>query len=171
MYEQEKINDFYIRAENILATLDKNEAFKIITAELDKCDERYLNDYVIVLNNIRTEKNLDWIENNASRVKNISSNWGHVAALSYFNWTLADKWLTIGRPLSLIALDALIFCTTNGERLNQSLIMRKINPKLVDNPKLEIVARRLQVYLEIDNVPRTKDSVHRIINNIFETGK
>ena len=171
MYDQDKINDFYLRAESNANTLDIDEAFKIITNELDNCEDRYLNDYIIVLNNIRTEKNLDWIENNVNRIKNISSNWGHIAALSYFNWTRADKWLSSGRPLSLIALDALIFCTTNGERLNQSLIMREVNPRLMDNPKLEIVANRLQEYLQVDNVPRTKASVHRIIDNVFETGQ
>ncbi len=171
MYDQEKINDFYLRAENIANTLDKDTAFKIITNELDNCEDRYLNDYIVVLNHIRIEKNLDWIENNANRIKNISSNWGHIAALSYFKWTRADKWLSMGRPLSLVALDALIFCTTNGERLNQSLIMREVNPKLIDNPKLDIVANRLQEYLKVDSVPRTKDSVSRIINNVFETGQ
>jgi hypothetical protein len=102
------------------------------------------------------------------RIININRNWGHLAASSNFSWSKADKWLAKGRPLSLIALDALIFCTTIGERLNQSTWMRQIQPKLIDTPKPEIVAKRLQQYLSQDNVPRTKTAIQKIIENIFD---
>jgi len=120
------------------------------------------------LNFIRYEKVLDWIELNSHRIINVTLNWGHLAASSQFNWAKADDWLSKGRPLSLIALDALMFCTTNGERLNQSPWMREIQPRLIDNPKPEIVARRLKEYLTIDKVPRTDAVVEQIIKNIFE---
>jgi len=68
----------------------------------------------------------------------------------------------------LIALDGIMFCTTIGERLNQSPWMRQIQPKLVDNPKPEIVAERLKEYLLTDNVHRTKSTINKIIENIFD---
>lgn len=40
--------------------------------------------------------------------------------------------------------------------------------KLIDNPKLDLIANKLQEYLKEDSVPRTKNSVKLIINNIFE---
>ncbi|HEY8916825.1 MAG TPA: hypothetical protein VIM87_10310 [Chitinophaga sp.] len=168
MYDQEKVNDFIFRSENIAKKFDKDEAFAIISSEIDACEDRYLQEYITALNFIRHEKVLDWIETNTERIVNINLNWGHLAASSCFNWDKAEKWLTKGRPLSLIALDALIFCTTNGDRLNQSPWMRQIQPKLIDNPKPEIVATRLQKYLSVDNVPRTKTAIQRIIWNIFE---
>src|SRR5437762_5399866 len=112
MNDQEKVDDFVFRCENLAKSLDKDEAFTIIAAEIDNCENKYLNEYIIALNFIRHEKVLDWIEKNIHRTTNIGSNWGHLAASSHFSWERADKWLTIGRPLSLTALDALIFCTT-----------------------------------------------------------
>lgn len=168
MYDQEKVNDFVFRCENLAKSIDKDKAFNIIVGEIDNCEDKYLNDYITALNFIRNEKVLDWIEKNVYRVKNIGENWGHLAASSYFSWDRADKWLTHGRPLSLIALDAILFCTTVGERLNQSPWMRQIQPKLIDNPRPEIVANRLQEYLKTDGVPRTKSTIQKIIGNIVD---
>ncbi len=168
MHDREIIEDFYLRSENVQNNFDKDEAFRIISSEIDSCDDRFLYEYIGTLNYIRNEKVLDWIETSSKRIINVGQNWGHLAASSQFNWKRAEKWLLQGRPLSLIALDALMFCTTIGERLNQSPWMRQIQPKLIDNPKPEIIARRLQDYLIVDSVPRTKSSVQRIINNIFE---
>lgn len=168
MYHQEKIDEFVFRSEGISKTLDKDEAYKIISAEIDNCEDRYLHEYITALNFIRHEKVLDWIELSSRRITNITLSWGHLAASSHFNWNRAEEWLSKGRPLSLIALDALVFCTTIGERLNQSPWMRQIQPTLIDKPKPEIVAKRLQWYLTIDNAPRAKTVVEQIIRNIFE---
>jgi len=168
MYDQEKIDDFILRSESIAKNFDKDESFTIISTEIDNCDDRYLHEYITALNFIRHEKVLDWIEINSKRIVNITQNWGHLAAMSHFSLDRAEKWLTLGRPLSIIALDALVFCTTIGERLNQSLWMREIQPKLTDNQQPEVIAKRLQEYLQTDRVPRTRNAVDQIIDNIFE---
>lgn len=49
---------------------------------------------------------LDWIEQYRPE-KQISQHWGQLAAVSNFSWMTMLKWLSAGRPLSLIALDAL----------------------------------------------------------------
>jgi hypothetical protein len=92
-----------------------------------------------------------------------------LAASSYLSWNRAEKWLTNGRPLSLVALDGIMFCTTVGERINQSPWMRQIQPKLIDKPKPETVAKKLQEYLSTDNVERTRSVIQKIITNIFDT--
>ena len=46
--------------------------------------------------------------------------------------------------------------------------MRQIQPKLIDYPRPEIVAARLKEYLKADSVPRTKNAVLKIIENIFD---
>ncbi|MGH2647815.1 MAG: hypothetical protein ACRDE8_09625 [Ginsengibacter sp.] len=168
MYDQEKVDDFVFRSENLAKSVDKDKAFTIIVHEIDNCEDRYLNEYITALNFIRNDKVLDWLENNIHRTTNIGTNWGHLAASSYLSWDRADKWLTNGRPLSLVALDGVMFCTTVGERLNQSPWMRQIQPKLIDNPKPETVAKKLQGYLLTDNVPRTKSVIQKIIENIFD---
>jgi len=69
----------------------------------------------------------------------------------------------------LIALDALIYCTTTGERLNRALWLREHPPTLMNAPKPEIIANTLTAYLEKDCVPRTKNAVKQIMNNLFAT--
>lgn len=169
MNDQEKsIVDFHLRSEAIARRLPANEAFRIISTEINQCEDRFLNEYILALNYVRTDNTLDWIENNAHRIKSVGLNWGHLAAVSFFSWERAERWLSLGRPLSLIGLDALIFCTTNGERKNQSPLLQKLKPRLTDNPKSDVISNRLQNYLLTDSVPRTKDSVAKIINNLFE---
>lgn len=164
-------NELQIFAEPIAKCLDFEEAFKILTIELESEDDKFLSENVSALLYFKSDQTLDWIEKVSERIKNISSSWGQLAASSQFTWNRANKWLTIGRPLSLVALDSLIYCTTIGERLNQSLWLRQLNPRLIDNPRSEIIANRLREYLTFDCVPRTKNAVETIIDNVFETTK
>jgi hypothetical protein len=71
----------------------------------------------------------------------------------------------------LIALDSLIYCTTIGERLNQSLWLPQLNPRLIDNPRPEIIANRLHEYLLVDSFPRIKNAVETVVENVFEKTK
>ncbi len=168
MYDQEKVDEFVLRSENLAKRVDKDEAFLIISQEIDSCEDRYLSECITALNFIRNDKVLDWIEKNIHRTTNVGLNWGHLAASSNLSWDRANEWLRSGRPLSLVALDGIMFCTTIGERLNQSLWMRQIQPKLIDNPKVEVIANRLQEYLLKDNAHRTRSAINKIIDNIFD---
>jgi len=168
-WEQRQNNELQIFAEPICNSFESKEAFELIKEELESKDDKYLSENISAFLYLQSPLVLNWIENVQNRISNVNSHWGQLAASSKFDWNRASKWLTKGRPLSLIALDALIFCTTNGERLNQSLWMRKLNPKLSGNPGAEIVAKRLKQYQDKDNVPRTRNSINRIIQNMFET--
>ncbi|GET24149.1 hypothetical protein [Prolixibacter sp. NT017] len=170
-WENRRENELQIFAEPITKCLDSDEAFKILTRELESGNDKFLSENVSALLYFQSDKSLDWIEKVSERIKNISSTWGQLAASSKFTWERANKWLTIGRPLSLIALDSLIYCTTVGERLNQSLWLRRLNPSLIDNPSPETIAYRLSDYLNIDNVPKTKKAIETIIDNVFKTTK
>ncbi|MFC7445275.1 hypothetical protein [Mesoflavibacter profundi] len=170
MYDREKVENFQIRMEGIIEKHDTKNAFELITSELNACENQYLTEFMVPLNFLKYEPVLDWVEQNVQRVENVTQAWGHLSASSNFTWERAEKWLKMGRPWSLVALDATMFCTTLGERLNQSLWMREINPKLMDKPKLDRIANGLKKYLETDSVPRTKNTVNRIINDIFEIG-
>lgn len=167
MYNYEVVNAFLERSIIISESKTEEEAYKIIKAELDSLENKYLNECIGAFNYIQFEKCLDWIEENISRTENISLSWGHLAAISKFNWIRAEKWIDSGRPLSLVALDAINFCTIKGDKLNTSLMMREINPELLDNPNSEIIAEKISKYRLKDNTPRVKRIVDTIIKNLF----
>ncbi len=163
-----KENELLIFAEAIAKCFDLDEAFEILTNEIESKDDKNLSENISALLYLQSDKTLDWIEKVIHRTKNISANWGTLAASSKFSWVRADKWLTVGRPLSLVAIDGLIFCTTIGDRQNQALWLQQKPPKLTDNPRPEIIATKLKDYLSKDNVPRTKIAINKIINNVFQ---
>jgi len=165
-YDYNKVDEYIEWCRTVSNNHDVTEAFQLISNKISTCPDRYLNDFIAGLNFIQNEKSLDWIETNTVRIKNIGLQWGHLAASSNFTWKRAYKWLLLGRPLSLIALDGLLFCTTVGDRLNQSPWMQELNPKLKDNFIQEEVSKQLKEYLIIDKVPRTRVVIEKIINNI-----
>lgn len=161
-------NELQIFAGPLANCLDFEQAFNMLTTELESRDNIFLSENVSAMLNFKSSHTLDWIEKVSERIKNVSSSWGTLAACSQFTWERANKWLTIGRPLSLVALDGLIDCTTSGERKNQPSWLKQLKPQLMDNPRPEIIANRLREYLLIDNVPRTKNAVEIIIHNLFD---
>lgn len=167
MHNYEFVDSFIEKAIEISKLKTKEEAYDIITSLLNSVENKYLNECLGSLNYIKYEKSLDWIEENISRTENISLNWGHLAAISGFNWNRAEKWIDLGTPLSLVALDAINFCTAKGEKLNMSIMIREINPQIIDNPKSEIIANKIQNYKMRDNTPRIRKIVDQIINNLF----
>lgn len=169
MFDYHKVDDFLSRSDEAIKSYTKENAYNIIIAEIDSCEDRYLNEYIVALNYFRYPKILYWIEINIHRINQVTLNWGHLAASSYFSWSKAKEWLSKGRPLSLIALDALIFCTSVDSRLNQSPWMQKINPRLVDDPSVKEMANYLNEFLKCDHTSRTENSVTKIIKNIFDS--
>lgn len=167
-WESKKENELLIFAEAISKCLDFDEAFEILTKEIESKEDKYISENISALLYLQSEKTLDWIEKVVLRTNNVSANWGTLAATSQFSWMTAEKWLNIGRPLSLVALDALLFCTTVGDRQNQPFWLQQHPPKLIDNPRAEIIASKLTDYLAKDNVPRTRNVIKNIIDNIFQ---
>ncbi|MEZ5428296.1 MAG: hypothetical protein R2747_18650 [Pyrinomonadaceae bacterium] len=149
--------DFTIFAEMLAHCLPSEESFDYLTDELDKITSASkLNEYLDCLAFLQTEKSLDWIENNIYRMQNLSSSWGLVAASSKFSWKRAKKWLDQGRPLSLIALDALQFCAVTEDSWGSSPWFRENPQKLLNPDKIENMNKVLADYLQNDDVPRTR---------------
>lgn len=168
-WNKRKENELLIFAHALAACLPFDEAFSIMTKEVEQSADTLFADNSSALLYFQSNRTLQWIEEIKDRIKNVSSTWGVLAAASKFDWQTAERWLDEGRPLSLIALDALIYCTTTGERLNQALWLREHPPTLMNAPKPEMIANKLTAYLEKDSVPRTKSAVRQIINNLFAT--
>jgi len=164
-WHNRKENERLIFAEALASCLEFEEAFNYISSEIEALNDKFLSDNISALIYFKDERILDWIEKTSPRIKRFNSKWGHLAASSEFNWVRAVKWLNAGRPLSLIALDALNYCTTTEPRLNQSFWMMKLDPKLLDCPNPDILTKTLNEYLSTDNVPRTRNVVNKIIEN------
>lgn len=166
-WESRKENELLIFAEAICKCLPFDEAFQILTTEIEASSDRYFTENTSALIYLESSSTLDWIEKVSNRITSVSINWGTLAAASQFSWDRAENWLTVGRPLSLIALDALIICTTIGSRQHQAPWFRTHPPTLVNPAKTEVIANRITAYLEKDKVPRTKNDVRQIIQNLF----
>ncbi len=91
-----------------------------------------------------------------------------LAASSQFDWITAKKWLHFGRPLSLIALDALVHCTSSIEKNNYTLGFQEKPPRLRNAESSKMIAETLHNYLKKDDKVRVKKAVETIINNVFE---
>jgi hypothetical protein len=106
------------------------------------------------LSGFETDLSLNWLEENVQGP--IHESWGSLAASSRFDWARAKKWLSLGRPLSLVALDALHFCASRGRE-----------PALLNPPSVEEFRATLQDYLAKDSVPR----VRRQVSALLELGE
>lgn len=168
-WNERKENELLIFTPALAACLPFHDAFEIVINEVEQSDDKSItyNSYALLY--FQSSRTLLWIEKVKDRIKNVSSTWGVLAAASKFDWQTAKKWLDDGRPLSLIALDALIYCTTIGERLNQPLSLREHPQTLIDAARPEDIANTLTAYLEKDRVPRAKGAVRQITNNLYAT--
>jgi hypothetical protein len=112
----------------------------------------------------RSSAVLDWIENHAPRA-NVTDDWGRLAALSDLPWSRVDAWLARGRPLSLIALDALAeFIPRPG----QAPIVKQLQPKLQGNPDALTLTRALQACMAADTAPRIAGRCRYLIEHLDE---
>jgi hypothetical protein len=93
---------------------------------------------------------LDWVEVHAPQA-NIMDDWGQLAALSDLPWSRVELWLSRGRPLSLIALDAL---TTLIPRPGQAPIVKRLKPRLRECPDRATLTGTLEACMAADTAPR-----------------
>jgi hypothetical protein len=102
---------------------------------------------------------LDWIEKTVSSP--VSNRWGWLAARSGFSWHLANQWLEKGRPLSLVAFDAL----ENVMRPSPPSRLTRPAPVLTGAPSTADILKRLRAHAQIDPVPRIAQAIDRIARN------
>jgi hypothetical protein len=140
------------------ACLPPDEARAIAEDALASIPPERLAHECLVLAQFRSPEVLEWIERNVHEP--FTSRWGDLAAASPMTWDLVKKWLARGRPLSLIALDALAAC--NGPRPNQSPLIRELKPRLRNPASIEEMDAYLQAHALIDPSPRVKKSVNFI---------
>ena len=132
--------------------LPLEEAHKKVTDVLSQMsiEKRLAAKHILRL--FKTPLNLDWIEKNAASPVDIS--WGVFAADSGFDWERARKWLSSGRPLSLIALDALSWCLCSMGKYS-----------LLNPPAPAELISTLKDYQARDNVPRVREKVSELLSH------
>lgn len=139
------------------------QAFEVAIKALDRVPPEDRGEIAFwFLHPFQTSRTLDWIESHPPmfmadepEVFSPWSYWGYLTAVSEFSWSRAEFWLDRGRPLSLIALDAL----ANMDGTSESPIVQEANPKLLDPVSLDLAAPILTDYATRDGVPRVEDTV------------
>lgn len=137
--------------------LPYREGYDCVVGALSHREESEKRDLMLSLSYFHSQETLDWIEVNI--FSPITETWGRLAAASNFDWPRATKWLDSGRPLSLVALDALAAIIRP-----QSPLLREYSPRFQQPPDFETLTNVLSSHAERDSVPR----VSRITKYILE---
>ena len=102
--------------------------------------------YAKTLSFFPTEKVLPWLE---THVDQPYSFWGEVAAKLFLSWNTVQRWISQGRPLSLVAIAALkAMCTSNDP-----------DTKLYHPASVESMTEVLNQYLLTDPTSTVRQSV------------
>jgi hypothetical protein len=135
------------------------EALEIVLSRLERLPlGKFAELSFFLLNEFRSSRVLNWLEDHTPDV--VAEDWGYIAAISDFSWRRAEEWLARGRPLSLVALDALRNITGESE----SPVVREAAPKLPDPEPLKWVEHVLREYESRDPTPRVKRAVATILD-------
>jgi hypothetical protein len=121
------------------------------------------SDVLHALSHLRDERVLDWIEKNA--VPPTTYEWGTAVACNKPGWKRLAKWLDRGRPLSLIALDALRNCC-GYDAETMSGIFRNFTPKVHGPVSLKSVRKKLEEYQRKDSAPRVEKAMGVVLENL-----
>jgi len=81
------------------------EGYQRVASAIEAIDPARRYRYLACLGYFRTPEALDWLERHI--VEPVAEPWGALAAASNIDWSRLRQWLKAGRPLSLVALDAL----------------------------------------------------------------
>jgi hypothetical protein len=133
------------------------EGFHRVVEKLEAMPQKEMRSSCLVLAYFRTERTLDWLEAHISSP--ITDSWGKLAAMSQLSWKRVAMWLDQGRPLSLVALDALKACGRY-----ETPLLKKFVPKLLEPATREAMTTKLEQYAAQDSTPRVKQNVTTIIN-------
>ena len=153
-------------AEALAKCLEPDLGFELYTKQLERIDQpNKLTEAMNGLICFQSKKSLAWIETNVARVSNISDVWGYLAVASQFDWATAHKWLRNGRPLSLIALDALANCAVTSDTQNSTLWLKNNPQRLLSPGTIEEMNNILLKHGESDKVPRVRTKISYIMDN------
>jgi hypothetical protein len=140
------------------ACLPPEEGFGLVIAALTPTTP--VDVVSAALSDFRSRRTLDWIEDNVRDP--LTEDWGRLAARSGFDWPRASAWLARGRPLSLVALDAINACHS----YHFSERREGLTPTLGAPAPKEEMAAALRAYGERDPALRVERAVRYAIDNL-----
>lgn len=150
----------YSWAEAAAACLPLDDAWKLTTDAIAKSEN--VREDAQSLGWFRTDRTLDWIESQLPTLGlPVTQDWGRLAAISQMSWSRVESWLSLGRPLSLAALDSMVFCYRYD-----TLNLKRIQPKLAVDATESKMAEVLDRYAIADDAPRVSRTVTRIKSNL-----
>ncbi|QJE97173.1 hypothetical protein [Luteolibacter luteus] len=139
------------------ACMPFTDAFERTTKSLAAMPDAERAKSISVLIHFQNPKILDWIEENYFSPH--SDHWGQIAAASKLDWPRVESWLSSGRPLSLVALDALQVIANPA-----SPLLQEIAPELLLAPSREHFIHVLREYAKRDPMPRVTKQVDRLLS-------
>jgi hypothetical protein len=139
------------------ACLPNEEGYGLVVKAIADVPSKEIVRRAAALSWFRSEVTLDWIERNISDP--LLEDWGRLAAVSNLKWERVAKWLASGRPLSLVALDALIACW----HYNTPIL--KQFAKLLEAAPVNEMNAVLNQYLSSDSSPRVRRAIASIASN------
>lgn len=138
--------------------LPHREGFDRVVEALSRMGESEQRQVMLSLSSFHSPDTLNWIELHAASP--VTETWGNLAAASQLSWPRVAQWLDRGRPLSLVALDAL------GAIIRpMTPHLRSHGPRLHDPPDSTELHRALTAYMARDTVPRVKKMTAAILKN------
>jgi hypothetical protein len=148
-------------AEASASCLPHDEGFNRVTTALSRLDTRERRDQMSCLCHFHSQDALVWIERNVCEP--ITESWGYLAAASDFDWKRSETWLGSGRPLSLIAIDALLAIAWP-----RTPFLRETKPKLAAPPSRASLEGVLLAYRQRDPVPRVQQRIDAVLSHAKE---
>ncbi|MDB4798862.1 hypothetical protein OAH36_04610 [Verrucomicrobia bacterium] len=140
------------------ACLPFREGFDRVCDALAEFEGSQKRDLMFALSYFRSTEALDWIERTV--FEPITESWGYLAAASDLDWQRIEAWFGTGRPLSLVAIDALRSIVRP-----MTLFLREHSPTLRDRPTPEIFSTVLTEYMKRDPVPRVEQRIKGLLEH------
>ena len=146
-------------AEASAACLPPPEGLALVESVLREMEPNKRRDCLWAMAYFRDRRALSFIEEFAAPPT--TDIWGRVAACSRFSWDVAEAWLQRGRPLSLVALDALGFSF-----IYDTVELRRMLPTLENPPDPETLERTLRQHAVRDPAWRVESQVNLLLKNL-----
>jgi hypothetical protein len=162
-YERACVEDvLFAWAEAAAGALPAPKGLNLTIEALDARHARDLRERMAALLWFESPIVLDWLEAHVPQ-RNITGEWGHLAALSSLSWERVQAWLASGRPLSLVAVDAL---TNFIFRPAQSAIIKQRRPSLKGCEDRLRIRAVLEDCIAKDDAPRIAQRCKFILDNL-----
>jgi hypothetical protein len=141
------VGSFWSLAEATASCLPPRDGFDRVVSTLAAMDGPEWRESFSALAQFRSRRTLDWIESHVTEP--LVQSWGYLAAASDLSWPRAEKWLEQGRPLSLVALDALLAIAKP-----RTPFLQYIQPTLAEAPSETVIRHAIESLMQRDPVPR-----------------